>query len=206
MISFVSDDEFLVAVYDQIKFNNQEEIDNYDKDLKEWRINYSKKESEKKNLLRAIKDGLKNIKSIEEELETIESELVILSNEIRTRESSRDLAANQKINKTELKKLLTDYVNIYEELSQEEKIRFNKLLFEEITSFFNKNEEDGKIVIKMRGDGKLEKSWNKIKNANKLTLVRTSDGLGSANTIHTQNIICLNYLFLLQNPQMASSN
>ena len=65
-------------------------------------------------------------------------------------------------------------------MPQEDKIRFNQLLFVDIISYFNKNDKDGIIEIKIRGDGKLEKSWNEIKKANQLTLVRTSDGFGSA--------------------------
>lgn len=89
MISFVSDDEFLEATYNQIKFNIQEKINKFDKDLKGLWTNYSRKETEKNNLLIAIKDGSKNIKSIEGELETIEGELVFLSNNITTKKKKR---------------------------------------------------------------------------------------------------------------------
>ena len=48
------------------------------------------------------------------------------------------------------------------------------------SSFFDKNKDDGTMVIKIREDGQSEKSWNSIKNANRLTPVRTSGRLGSA--------------------------
>lgn len=102
-------------------------------------------------------------------------------------ERDRELAADQKLNKQGFRRILFDYVQIFPDLTSEEKNEFNRLLFQEIISNFNQNQDDGTIIIKMRGDGKLEKSWNQIKNANQLTLVRTSDGLGSASKTRTCN-------------------
>ncbi len=120
-------------------------------------------------------------------LETDEGELSILQSEIVKLEKKRDLAANTRISKSTLKNLLQQYINIYDSLSQEEKIRINQLLFIEITSFFHKDDEDGKIIIKIRGDGQLEKGWKSIKNAYLETQVRTSERLGSASRTRTCN-------------------
>lgn len=96
-------------------------------------------------------------------------------------ERDRELAADQKINKQGFRRILFDYVNIFPDLTSEEKNEFNRLLFQEIIYNFNQNQDDGTIIIKMRGDGKLEKSWNQIKNANLLSEVRTIGGVSSAN-------------------------
>ena len=95
--------------------------------------------------------------------------MVFLSNIITTKEKERERAANQKINKEKLKNLLTEYVEIYDRLKQEEKSRFNQLIFIEITSFFNQNEEDEQIIIKIRGDGKLKSNWPKTINPEELS-------------------------------------
>ena len=107
----------------------------------------------------------------------------MLGNIISIKEKERNSAANKSISKIQLKKLLADYIKIYDGFTQEEKIRLNQLLFVEIVSYFKQDEDDGNIVIKIRGDGQLEKSWEQIKNASLLTeikKVRTSDTLGSA--------------------------
>jgi len=198
MISIVSDDEFYEAIYNQIKFNNEEEVHQLDKDLKGLRTNKTRAETEKTNILNAIKAGSKKIKLVEYELEKVENDLIVRSNLIITKERERDLTANQRISKIKLNKLLEDYINIYEGLVQEEKIRFNQLLFVDIISYFNKNDKDGRIEIKIRGDGKLEKSWNEIKNASQLTLVRTSDGFGSARDPMLQRSLVLKYPLLCE--------
>ena len=189
MISIVSDDEFFEAIYDQVKFNNNEEISQLENDLKILRTNKSKLESQRANILEAIKSGskLKTIKSVQDELEKMEGDITLISITVSSKERELDLATNKRISKTVLKNLLKDYSTIYDELPQDDKIRLNHLLFVDITSYFNKNDDDGKIVIKIRGDGKLEKSWKTIKNANMLTTVRTSDTLGSASKTRTCN-------------------
>lgn len=121
-------------------------------------------------------------------------------------ERDRELAADQKINKQGFRRILFDYVNIFPDLTSEEKNEFNRLLFQEIIYNFNQNQDDGTIIIKMRGDGKLEKSWNQIKNANLLSEVRTIGGVSSANTIQTRKKIVLFYPFFLQNQMIASLN
>ena len=189
MESILSEGEFFDAIYNQIKFNNQEVIENLDKDLKDARTNKTAEETKRTNLLNAIKAGdkLGAIKEVADELERIEKQIGLQVFQINNFEKERELVATQKIGKEILREILLDYVKIYPTLSSEDKTRFNQLLFQEIISNFNQNEEDGIIIIKLRGDGKLEKSWNKIKNANQLTLVRTSDGLGSASKTRTCN-------------------
>jgi uncharacterized protein YydD (DUF2326 family) len=168
MGSILSEDEFFDAIYNQIKFNNKEKIEELDKDLKELRSNKTKFETQRTNLLNAIKEVTKlgAIKSVAEDLERIENDIEFISIRIKNLERDRELAADQKINKQSLRRILFDYVKIYPDLTPDEKIKFNQLLFQEIISNFNQNEEDGTLIIKLRGDGKLEKSWNKIKNAN----------------------------------------
>ena len=70
VISMISDDEFFEAIYNQARFNNQEEVDRLDKDLKEFRSNKTHIESQRENLLTAVKAGtmLESIKSVEDEL------------------------------------------------------------------------------------------------------------------------------------------
>ena len=70
IISMISDDEFFEAIYNQARFNNQEEVDRLDKDLKEFRSNKTHIESRRENLLTAVKAGtmLESIKSVEDEL------------------------------------------------------------------------------------------------------------------------------------------
>lgn len=46
MGSILSEDEFFDAIYNQIKFNNQEAIEELDKDLKELRYNKTKFETQ----------------------------------------------------------------------------------------------------------------------------------------------------------------
>ncbi len=190
LMSFIiSEDEFFDAIYNQVKFNTQEEVAEYDKELSKLKSNKTSRESERKNIFNAIKAGdrLGAMKEVENELEKIETEIVFINSQLEDLEKKRYLAANQKIEKEKLRNILLYYVKIYPTLTLEDKSRFNQLLFQEIISNFNQNEEDGTIIIKMRGDGKLEKSWNKIKNANQLTPVRTSDGLGSASKTRTCN-------------------
>lgn len=187
-INFI-EDEFFDAIYNQIKFNNQEVIEELDKDLKELRYNKTKFETQRTNLLNAIKEGTKlgAIKSVEEDLERIENDIDFISIRIKSLERDRELAADQKINKQSLRRILFDYVKIYPGLTSEEKNEFNRLLFQEIISNFNQNQDDGTIIIKLRGDGKLEKSWNQIKNANLLSEVRTIGGISSASKTRTCN-------------------
>ena len=189
MGSILSEDEFFDAIYNQIKFNNKEKIEELDKDLKELRSNKTKFETQRTNLLNAIKEGAKlgAIKSVAEDLEKIENDIDFISIRIKNLERDRELAADQKINKQSLRRILFDYVKIYPDLTPDEKIKFNQLLFQEIISNFNQNEEDGTLIIKLRGDGKLEKSWNKIKNANLLSEVRTIGGVSSASRTRTCN-------------------
>jgi site-specific DNA recombinase len=183
MGSILTEDEFFEAIYNQIKFNNQGKIEELDKDLKDLRSNKTKFETQRTNLLNAIKEGTKlgAIKSVEEDLERIGNDIAFISIRIKNLERDRELAADQKINKQGLRRILFDYVKIYPGLTSEEKNEFNRLLFQEIISNFNQNEEDGTLIIKLRGDGKLEKSWNKIKNANLLSEVRTIGGVSSTN-------------------------
>lgn len=189
MVSILTEEEFFDAIYNQIKFNNQEVIEELDKDLKELRYNKTKFETQWTNLLNAIKESTKlgAIKSVEEDLERIENDIDFISIRIKNLERDRELAADQKINKQGFRRILFDYVNIFPDLTSEEKNEFNRLLFQEIIYNFNQNQDDGTIIIKMRGDGKLEKSWNQIKNANLLSEVRTIGGVSSASKTRTCN-------------------
>lgn len=189
MVSILTEEEFFEAIYNQIKFNNQEEIKKIDKDLKELRSNKTRLETQQTNLLTAIKEGTKlgSIKSVEVDMEKIEDDISLISIRIQNLEQERELATDQKINKQSLRRILFDYVKIFPDLTSEEKNEFNRLLFQEIISNFNQNEEDGTLIIKLRGDGKLEKSWNKIKNANLLSEVRTIGGVSSASRTRTCN-------------------
>ena len=199
MGSILSEDELFDAIYNQIKFNNKEKIEELDKDLKELRSNKTKFETQRTNLLNAIKEGAKlgAIKSVAEDLEKIENDIDFISIRIKNLERDRELAADQKINKQSLRRILFDYVKIYPDLTPDEKIKFNQLLFQEIISNFNQNEEDGTLIIKLRGDGKLEKSWNKIKNANLLSEVRTFGGVSSTDIpkVSTPFIIKLPFIY-----------
>ena len=189
MGSILSEDEFFEAIYNQIKFNNQEVIEELDKDLKELRSNKTKFETQRTNLLNAIKEVTKlgAIKSVAEDLERIENDIAFISIRIKNLERDRELAADQKINKQSFRRIIFDYVKIFPGLTSEEKNEFNRLLFQEIISNFNQNEEDGTLIIKLRGDRKLEKSWNQIKNANLLSEVRTFGGVSSASKTRTCN-------------------
>lgn len=104
--SIITDDEFFEAIYDQIKFNKLEEIEKLYEDFKKSRSNKTRFEREKTNLLNTIKKGSKPgaIKSIEEDLEKIESQIGFLINQINALERKQSLAVNQKINKQILKK------------------------------------------------------------------------------------------------------
>lgn len=66
IISIVGDDEFFEAIYNQVKFNNQEEVDELGKDLRGLRTNETRTETEMKNILNAIKAGSEKIKSVED--------------------------------------------------------------------------------------------------------------------------------------------
>lgn len=66
MISIVGDDEFFEAIYNQVKFNNQEEVDELGKYLRGLRTNETRTETEMKNILNAIKAGSEKIKSVED--------------------------------------------------------------------------------------------------------------------------------------------
>jgi len=46
----------------------------------------------------------------------------------------------------------------FPDLTSDEKNEFNRLLFQEIISNFNQNEEDGTIIIKMGG----MENWKKV--------------------------------------------
>jgi hypothetical protein len=46
MVSILTEEEFFDAIYNQIKFNNQEVIEELDKDLKELRYNKTKFETQ----------------------------------------------------------------------------------------------------------------------------------------------------------------
>lgn len=72
-------------------------------------------------------------------------------------ERDRELAADQKINKQGFRRILFDYVNIFPDLTSEEKNEFNRLLFQEIIYNFNQNQDDGTIIIKLRGRWKIGK-------------------------------------------------
>ncbi|HMN17838.1 MAG TPA: hypothetical protein PKD03_09480 [Ignavibacteriaceae bacterium] len=106
----LSEDEFFDAIYNQIKFNNQEVIEELDKDLKELRYNKTKFETQRTNLLNAIKENTKlgAIKSVEEDLERIENDIDFISIRIKNLERDRELAADQKINK----KVLEEFYSI----------------------------------------------------------------------------------------------
>lgn len=106
----LSEDEFFDAIYNQIKFNNQEVIEELDKDLKELRYNKTKFETQRTNLLNAIKESTKlgAIKSVEEDLERIENDIDFISIRIKNLERDRELAADQKINK----KVLEEFYSI----------------------------------------------------------------------------------------------
>lgn len=159
MVSILTEEEFFDAIYNQIKFNNQEVIEELDKDLKELRYNKTKFETQWTNLLNAIKESTKlgAIKSVEEDLERIENDIDFISIRIKNLERDRELAADQKINKQGFRRILFDYVNIFPDLTSEEKNEFNRLLFQEIIYNFNQNQDDGTIIIKLRGRWKIGK-------------------------------------------------
>lgn len=110
MVSILTEEEFFDAIYNQIKFNNQEVIEELDKDLKELRYNKTKFETQWTNLLNAIKESTKlgAIKSVEEDLERIENDIDFISIRIKNLERKRELAADQKINK----KVLEEFYSI----------------------------------------------------------------------------------------------
>lgn len=110
MVSILTEEEFFDAIYNQIKFNNQEVIEELDKDLKELRYNKTKFETQWTNLLNAIKESTKlgAIKSVEEDLERIENDIDFISIRIKNLERDRELAADQKINK----KVLEEFYSI----------------------------------------------------------------------------------------------
>lgn len=159
MVSILTEEEFFDAIYNQIKFNNQEVIEELDKDLKELRYNKTKFETQWTNLLNAIKESTKlgAIKSVEEDLERIENDIDFISIRIKNLERDRELAADQKINKQGFRRILFDYVNIFPDLTSEEKNEFNRLLFQEIIYNFNQNQDDGTIIIKLRGRWEIGK-------------------------------------------------
>lgn len=190
MYSMATNEGFFEAIYNQIRFNNQAEIKKYDSELNKLRSNKTRLVTEKQNILNKMKAAaaLQDSKSIIDELNKLDNDIAMNLSRINFLEKERERAANQVITREQLKKIINDYLFIYEELSHEDKVRFNKLIFVEIISYFDKNSDDGDIEFRLRGDGQITKKWSEIKNANLLTgQIRTSGGFGSASKTRTCN-------------------
>ena len=108
-------------------------------------------------------------------------------NLIKQKENEKENLSDKALDKEKLKIILDDFLRLYNNLSTENKKRLNDLFFTEITSYFKRDEEDGIIEINIRGDGKLEKKWSEVKNANCKPMVRTSGTFGSADRTRTCN-------------------
>lgn len=189
MYSMATNEGFFEAIYNQIRFNNQTEIKKYDGELNKLRSNKTRLVTDKQNILNKMKAAaaLQDSKLIIDELNKLENDIAMNLTSINFLEKERERAANQVITREQLKKIIKDYLIIYEELSHEDKVRFNKLIFVEIISYFDKNSDDGDIEFRLRGDGQITKKWSEIKNANLLTgQIRTSGGFGSANLNHLE--------------------
>ena len=95
------------------------------------------------------------------------------------------LSANAK--PTVLKQMLSEYVELYQTYTPEQKRRINHLIFGGIDSNFKGDEVSGDLEILIRGDGTIRKTWEEFKKENQVTTVRTPGSLGSASRARTYN-------------------
>ena len=190
VMNFLIDDEgFFNAIFKQINNNSSDELTIINENLTTLISNKNRIQKKIDNLYNRMSEDedFSNSNSYKDTINKLESEKMDLSKKIQHIEHQKENISGRTIDKNNLKILLADFLNIYDSMTIEGKKRFNHLFFVEIVSHFKSGDEDGVIEIKIRGDGKLEKKWSEIKNANYKTTVRTSNILGSASRTRTCN-------------------
>ncbi len=84
------------------------------------------------------------------------------------------------------KRVLSDYLTLYDAFGKDQKRQLNQILFAGIISFFKRGTTEGELELRIRGNGAIKKTWEDIKKRN--PMVRTSGSLGSARGLKTRTL------------------
>ena len=199
MDCLVKEDEFFNSIYDQIANKSSNDLSSHESELKSLKINSGKIEKKTENLLNRLSEdkSFNSSPGFRNRLDELENQKNMLSSLIADKKIKIEQIKNSKIDKKILKNILSEFSSIYSNISIDQKKRLNHLIFSEVVSYFKKNENDGIIEIKLRGDGKIDKKWSQIKNANCKPTVRTSDVFGSARAPKLRTFYPLKFQYLL---------
>jgi hypothetical protein len=100
---------------------------------------------------------------------------------IQKKESEIAGFSRERIDKTVLKGILSEYIEIYQGFDKENERKVNQLIFGSIVSHLKGGEPSGDFEILIRGDGLIKKTWDGQKaKENQVRQVRTPGSFGSA--------------------------
>ena len=161
-----NDDEMFLQIYKHLKKHSTDDSKELKNSIEELSKNLTKINKEIKDLTEKIVKipDLEKIKSVSEKLIELEQTKSIIEYELLNNRNKLDSFKSIPISKTDLRKILNDFDEIYYNLPIETKRRLNQLLFVEIVSYVKRGSNNGDIVFKIRADGTLKSDFNAIKN------------------------------------------
>ncbi len=162
----VNNEEMFRQIYKLLSNQKDDEsivIENSLKDLHQNQLKVNKAIKTLAEKIVSIPD-IGKLRSISDKLNELEQTKALLDVEIQNQKNNLESIQKSNINETELKGILKEYNNLYENVSIETKRRLNQLLFVEIVSFVNRDNDNGEIVFKIRADGTIKTKLQSIKN------------------------------------------
>ncbi len=130
---------------------------------------------------------MKESETVTNAISDLEKQRFDLRDVIRQKEKALERVKTGKVDATVLKQMLSEYVELYQTYTPEQKRRVNHFVFGGIVSNFKRDEVSGDLEILIRGAGTIRKTWEEFKKENQVTTVRTPGSLGSASRARTYN-------------------
>jgi site-specific DNA recombinase len=166
IIQLCTDKEFFNAAFTQMANNSSKDVENDERDLRESQINLGVVSRDLQSLTSQLLrlPDLKNSETVASKIKELELNKRQLTENINKARQKIDRLKQQKLGKAELKTILSNFDSVYDTLSIEDKRRFNKALFTEISSTVRKDTKTGEISFKIRVDGVIRAIWEDIVN------------------------------------------
>ena len=161
-----NDDELFLQIYKHLKKHSTDDSKELKNSIEELSKNLTKINKEITDLTEKIIriPYLEKIKSLSDKLIELEQSKSFIENELLNYRHKLDYYKNTSVSKTDLRKIIKDFDEIYYNLPIETKRRLNQLLFVEIISYVKRDSNNGDIVFKIRADGNIKADFYTIKN------------------------------------------
>ena len=135
----------------------------------------------------SVNAKLRESETVTNAINDLEKQRFELRDLIRQKEKALERVQSGKVDVAVLKQMMSEYVELYQTYTPEQKRRVNHLIFGSIISNFKRDDESGDLEILIRGDGTIRKTWEEFKKENQVATVRTPGSLGSASRARTYN-------------------